>query len=131
MPFFDKATNGERYGPAMTLTTQGEADRHFEELVEWQMRMGRVDRAEAERIERTNLGYMAGYYGNETRGRVERLFRCTHPVFGPIAERGSPTAEGAFQMGVDIGARAKVGEHVSPQAWREPRSRWERILEDD
>jgi hypothetical protein len=76
-PFPDKITIGEKYGPAMEITDQAEADRYFERCVEHMMRHGH-DRNEAERIERGNLGYFAGYYGDETRARVERLFRCAH-----------------------------------------------------
>lgn len=95
----DKLTIGEKYHPAMKIVDQAEADRYFEDLVEHTMRMRPTDRGEAERIERNNLGYFAGYFDNETRERVERLFRCAHPIFGAIAEKGSPTAEEAFEMG--------------------------------
>ncbi|TXH09637.1 MAG: hypothetical protein E6R03_16465 [Hyphomicrobiaceae bacterium] len=45
------------------------------------------------------LGF-AGYYDSETRERVERLFKCEHPIFGAIATKGQPTAELAFALGV-------------------------------
>lgn len=89
---------GDKYNPAMTITDQAEADAYFEECVGHCMGFGST-REEAEQIERTNLGYYAGYYDAETRERVERLFRCAHPMFGAIAERGEPTAEEAFEMG--------------------------------
>lgn len=90
---------GKRYGPAMTIQSQAEADEFFEGLVSYAMRAYGVSREEAEEVERTNLGYYAGYYDAETRGRVERLFKCEHPFFGAIAERGQPTPEEAFEMG--------------------------------
>lgn len=101
----DRISYGAKYGPAMSLTDQAEADAYFEACVEHMQRMlaaeGKpADRAEAERVERTNLGYWAGYYDDETRARVERLFRCAHPVFGAIAENGPPTPEQAFRAGV-------------------------------
>jgi hypothetical protein len=61
---------------------------------------------DAEALARTNLGYWAGYRDTATRERVERLFRCEHPVFGKIAERGPPTAEEAFRLGVEWAKRA-------------------------
>ena len=91
-------TIGEKYGPAMNITDQAQADAYFEQCVQECMAHGRT-REEAESIERQNLGYYAGYYDNETRCRVERLFRCSHPVFGAIAEHGAPTPEEAFEMG--------------------------------
>ena len=56
-------------------------------------------RAEAEKICKSNLGYYAGYYDNETRARVEKLFLCEHPIFGSIKENGAPTPEEAFNAG--------------------------------
>ena len=95
-------TYGEKYDPAMKIKTQEEADAYFEECVQHCMAHGR-NRAEAENIERSNLGYYAGYWDNETRERVERLFKCAHPVFGSIAQNGPPTAEAAFAAGVKAG----------------------------
>ena len=89
---------GEKYDVAMQISDQAEADAYFEECVQHCMSFGKT-RKEAERIERINLGYYAGYCSNETRERVERLFRCAHPVFGKIAENGAPTAEGALEAG--------------------------------
>jgi len=97
--FGPKATYGEKYDPAMKITDQAEADAYFERLVEHQMSHGLSNREESENIERANLGYYAGYYSNETRSRVERLFKCQHPMFGAIDKVGAPTPEQAFEMG--------------------------------
>lgn len=97
MEFPGKVTLGEKYGPAMEITDQSEADEYFEALVEHTMLFGKI-KEEAEKIERINLGYYAGYYNLETRLRVERLFGCEHPFFGPAAD-GQPTAEEALEMG--------------------------------
>jgi hypothetical protein len=86
----DKITIGQKYRPAMGITDQAEADRYFEECVAHTMRHG-ASREKAEEIEKHNLGYFAGYYSHATRERVERLFRCAHPIFGSIAENGAPT----------------------------------------
>jgi hypothetical protein len=92
-PFPDQITIGDKYRPAMTIEDQTEADAYFEQCVEHTMRFGKKSREEAESIERANLGYFAGYYSHDTRRRVERLFRCAHPIFGSIAQNGPPTAE--------------------------------------
>jgi len=97
MKFENKVTIGEKYNPAMEITCQTKADEYFETLVEHTMRFGK-SREEAENIERINLGYWAGYYNLETRLRVEKLFRCEHPFFGPAAD-GQPTLEEAFKIG--------------------------------
>lgn len=98
-------TIGEKYKPAMELTTQEEADVYFEQCVAHAMAWG-SSREEAEKIERANLGYFAGYYDSDTRERVERLYRCSHPVFGSIAEKGAPTPDEAFAAGVNAARSA-------------------------
>ena len=92
----DKVTIGDKYRPAMEITEQAAADAYFEECVEHVMRICSLTREEAEKCERSNLGYFAGYYDHEMRARVERLFKCAHPVFGAIADKGAPTAEEAL-----------------------------------
>jgi len=101
-------TIGEKYRPAMEITDQAAADAYFEECVQHTMSHGK-DREEAQRIERANLGYFAGYYNPETRERVERLFRCSHPIFGSIAENGSPTPEQAYAAGLKRGREIHKG----------------------
>ena len=83
-------TIAERYDPAMTITEEKEADAYFEVLVVYAMRTFGKSREEAERDERTSLGYYAAYFGRETRERVEKLFDCEHPVFGPVSVELSP-----------------------------------------
>lgn len=95
----ERITIRDKYGYAMEITDQAEADRYFEQCVQHSMSFG-SSREEAVRVERENLGYYAGYYSSETRARVEKLFRCAHPVFGAIAEKGSPSPSDAFGAGV-------------------------------
>lgn len=92
------ATMGECYDPAMKITEQAEADAYFEALIQRSMTHFGQAREEAESIQRQNLGYYAGYGSSETRKRVERLFCCAHPIFGPIS-LGAPTPEQAFAAG--------------------------------
>lgn len=104
----EKMTIGEAYEPAMKMTDEAAAREYFAALVDRHMRYFGKSRAEAEQNERTNLGYFAGYYDNETRARVERLFSCSHPVFGSIAKVGAPTPDEALQAGRDLAARRTV-----------------------
>lgn len=94
----DERTIGQLYEPAMKIEDQVEADFYLEWLVRRCMESGK-SREEATDIERSNLAYFAGYRSNEKRERVERLFKCAHPIFGAIAEKGAPTLEEAFEMG--------------------------------
>lgn len=98
--------NDDKYGPAMKITEQAEADEYFEACVAHCMSFG-TKREEAEKIERSNLGYYAGYWDGDTRERVERLFKCAHPIFGSIAEKGEPTPEEAFAMGQAMGEKIR------------------------
>ena len=111
MSTFQKdATMGDVYGPAMAITSQSEADRYFERIVDHILSLTEISTDDAMAMARMNLGYYAGYYGNETRERVERLFNCEHPVFGKIAEKGPPTAEEALQMGMNWSKKLREGE---------------------
>lgn len=92
-----------KYSPAMEITDPEEARACFERLVEHNMQFG-TSREEAERIERCNLGYYAGYYDHETRCRVERLYDAEHPIFGHTA----PTPEQALEAGRQL---AEGGGH--------------------
>jgi hypothetical protein len=99
----DKITIGDKYKPAMEMINPKEATDYFELCVEHTMRFGK-SRKEAESIERQNFGYFAGYYDQETRLRVERLFNCVHPIFGAVAEH-IPTSEEAFELGKELGEK--------------------------
>lgn len=99
MRFPKEITIRDKYGPAMEINDPDEASAYFEDCVEHNMSFGN-SREEAERVERINLGYYAGYYDHETRLRVERLFSCEHPVFGAAAVMGQPSPESALRSGM-------------------------------
>jgi hypothetical protein len=102
-------TMGDKYGPAMEIEDQAEADAYFNKLVNHALRTGGVScYDEAVRMERANLGYFAGYFDYQTRERVERLFKCAHPFFGSIAEKGEPSPDEAFRLGKLAGQEALI-----------------------
>lgn len=80
--------DGDGYDRAMKITDQAEADAHFALLVEESLVVFKKSRAETEQNVRDSLGYWAGYHSHETRERVERLFKCAHP----ISDRSQRTA---------------------------------------
>lgn len=57
-------------------------------------------------VARSNIGYLAGYQDRETKNRIFDLFECEHPILG----RSNPTAEEAFQKGVEWGEAMKAGK---------------------
>jgi len=109
----DELTYGEKYEPAMKITNQEEAVLYFEICVEHCMRHGKT-REEAEKIERANIGYWAGYYDRETAARVYEVFDFDHPLFGAI--NNWPTPEEAFAMGKKIGVNTRTPEEE--KHWR-------------
>ena len=101
---FQGKTWGEVLGPAMKITDPADAAHYFAAYVN-SIEREAGSREKAEALARANLGYYAGYYDSETRLRVERLFFCAHPIFGPAAN-GTPTPEEAFRLGVEAGRNA-------------------------
>lgn len=99
------------YDHAMRITDQAEADAYLETLIVDNMEASGRTRAEADEIVRENLAICAGYFSHETRARVERLFRCKHPMLGAIAEVGTRTPEQNYELGAEMmrALRAKRG----------------------
>lgn len=104
----EKMTAGEVMGPIMKITRQEDADEVFAAYVESLIKTGRTQE-EAESIVKSNIGYWGGYYDHETRLRLEKLFNCSHPVFGKAADH-KPTAREAFEAGVRLGEKARSDE---------------------
>jgi len=102
-------TEFECLTPAMKITDQEDADQYFADYVKYidgELRKNPdYDGIDSDRICRLNIGYFAGYFDCETRGRVEHLFKCVHPVFGSIKENGIPTPDEAFKAGLKIGSK--------------------------
>jgi len=98
----DTLTYGECLDPAMKIIEQEDADQYLKGYIAFvQKELDKNPRADgmtAEQIAKSNLGYFAGYYDDETRLRVEKFFMCFHPIFGK-AESGVPTSEEAFEAG--------------------------------
>lgn len=109
--FPDQITIGDKYRPAMEIEDAEQARAYFEACVEHCMRFGKT-REEAERIERINLGYFAGYYSSDVGQRVLRLYGAAHPIFGT----SRPSAEEALEAGKALGAA--LGPTPTPE---EPR----------
>lgn len=82
----DELTYQEALEPAMNITEQSDADQYLNAYINYQTLhfTEASGNYTAEQVCKINLGYYAGYYNNETRSRIERLFKTNHPVFGPI-----------------------------------------------
>lgn len=106
-------TIGDVYGPAMAVQTQEEADAMLEKIVARLIGSIGMSRDAAFAGVRRSLGYYAGYYDDETRARVEKLFKCEHPYFGPIVA-GKPTPAEALAIGLELGKQHARVERVRP-----------------
>ena len=97
-------TIGELLKPAMNIVKQEDADQYLKSYIEFTQHDGSsfLSNKEVEQICKSNIGYFAGYYSDEVRERVERLFNCSHPIFGSIKENGTITPEKAFQAGLRL-----------------------------
>ena len=103
-------TIGDVFAKANGVKSQAEADAFYEEYVRYMMTecSEHLNREQAERIVKSNLGYVAGYYDDATRARIEKLYHCSHPIFGSIEKNGAPSGEQAFAMGQQIGKKIKA-----------------------
>ena len=92
-------TYGECLDPAMKITDENDAKQYLDAYVSYIQKHldkePRNDNKTALEIAKMNIGYYAGYYDNETSKRVNKLFCCSHPIFG----NSTPTAEEAFECG--------------------------------
>jgi len=114
----EKGTVEELYEQAMHVHQPKHAQRIFSALVTATFaNLSVSNRTKAERIVKSNLGYMAGYHDHETRCRVETLFRCVHPVLGP-ALKDPPSPVECFELGKQMGKSGKISD------------RWEQPIDD-
>lgn len=104
MPMPEEMTIGESYAPAMEITDPEDARQYLEALIERSVRCFDMSEDEARKVQLSNLGYYAGYYSYDVRVRVQQLFNAVHPIFGTT----QPTADEAFQAGIDYANRDKV-----------------------
>lgn len=107
----DVLTYGECLDPAMEIEDPEEAEQYLKDYATYIQKCidkePRGDDMDGFAVAKINLGYWAGYYDDNTRKRVEKLFKCSHPFFGSIEDNGPPTAEEAFKMGVKAGKKSK------------------------
>ncbi len=104
-------TIGDLLDPAMEITDQKDAYQYLTAYVAYITKEKGKDPRKSTKssleIAKENLGYYAGYFGDEVRARVEKLFNCEHPVFGSIEKNGPPTTEEAFTAGFEAGKRLR------------------------
>ncbi len=83
-------SNREVFEPTMEITTQEEADRFFNALVEFTMAEWEKSRHQCEISVRSDLRLYASRYNVKIQNRVERLFGFIQPMFEGFS-KGSTT----------------------------------------
>ena len=85
---------------AMKITDKSIAKRYLNDYSEWILDKSenQISRDEATDIAKSNLGYWSGYYSHDERLSFQNIFDIEHPIFGSK----TPTAEEAFEMGVNF-----------------------------
>ena len=91
-------TYKEQFDTAMACKDKQEAADWLGKEIAYHVKEFGQKPEEAERVIKTNLGYMAGYYGKEEAQKVKDLFGAVHPIFGDTTVK-SPTPEEAFAAG--------------------------------
>lgn len=95
------------YRTAVEITDKAEAAAYFERMIQEALATTSIPREEAEKMQRANIGYFAGYYGAETQRRVEEFYGAIHPVFGSVAHSKVKTPQDAFDLGLKMGESSR------------------------
>lgn len=112
---YGELTNSDLLDPAMRITNELDAEHYFEEYVKYLCAYYHINKAEAEKNAKENLGYWAAYFSHKVVDRVELLFDAPHPLFSKIKPTLSqvldgwtrPTPSQIFQLGLKMGKEAK------------------------
>jgi hypothetical protein len=94
-----------------TLKTPEEMRTFYREYVEYMRLNGNNEeiKANAERVAKENIGYVIGYYNEETGNRwMKALPEVYHPIFGRDIFKVTP--DEAFRKGVELGEKMKREE---------------------
>ena len=98
-------TMGEVFNEALRLakTDSYEAQEFFREYINWISIQNHYSWDKATEIAKSNFGYFAGYYDEETCDIIYKTYQCSHPIFG--YKPFSVSAEEAYQKGLEMGKK--------------------------
>ena len=98
-------TIAELYSRSTKIETEQEAKTYLNNLVQYFVQRFNMPLDEAYLKVRQNIGYFSGYYSDEIRRRIEKLFNCVHPILGSVDNDLSP--EEIFKIGFEMGEKYK------------------------
>jgi len=94
------------------LKNPDDIQRFASDYESWMVQNDETVRGREHEIACSNIGYILGYYGDETQKLwYGNLPDVSHPVFGSGFGRGKEvTLEEAFAKGIELGKKWKTGE---------------------
>lgn len=100
-------TIGEVFDLALKLAKENpdEAQEWFVEYGGYIAHENNCDLEKATNIAKSNLGYFAGYYDQETCDIIYKTYQCSHPIFGDKPFNVDP--EEAYKKGLELGKKHK------------------------
>ena len=98
-------TFGEQFQSALACETREEAEAWMETEVTHYVEHHVKSVTEAIEIIKSNIGYMAGYYGDKEAQKIHRLFHAVHPIFGTADYHRTLTNAEAFEIGLQFGKK--------------------------
>ena len=98
-------TFGELFNLALKLAKENpvEANEWLVEYIGYIAHENTCDFEKASRIAKSNLGYFAGYYDQETCDIIYKTYQCSHPIFGDKPFEVDP--EEAYKKGLEMGKK--------------------------
>lgn len=98
-------TMGEVFNEALRLakTDSYEAKEFFKEYINCIANDNHYSWDKATEIAKSNFGYFAGYYDEETCDIIYKTYQCSHPIFGN--KPFSISAEEAYKKGLEMGKK--------------------------
>ena len=106
---------------ALDAHTQAQADAALAALVDQVLQASNLERPTAEAWVRRDIAYATGRYDHATRRRVEKLYKCAHPLFGAIEANAPPTPEQASTMGRELAERRLSADEMQRVSYLVPR----------
>jgi hypothetical protein len=94
-------TIGQKYTNLLaSVQTSEQAKAYFEACVKHSMTIDiGLCREDAEAMERSNIGYVAGYFSQEEAARIHKLFGFGHPILGNAADWPKMSPESILEKG--------------------------------
>lgn len=93
-------TYSQQFKAALACETNEQAEVWMEKEVEHYVEHHGKTPTEAIAIIKSNIGYMAGYYDDETARKIHRLFNAVHPIFGTSTYHADLSGVDAFKIGI-------------------------------